>query len=186
MRPIPNITIVAPCDAIEARKATVALVEVNGPCYARFAREKTPVFTTEDTPFEIGKATIFREGNDAAIIACGPLVYNALIAAEEIAKEENFAIRVINSHTIKPLDENTILAAAKECGAVVTVEEHQVTGGLGGAVAEYLSSVHPTIIERVGVQNQFGQSGKPKELIEHYGMGVSHIKEAVKKVISKK
>ncbi len=185
MRPIPNITIIAPCDAIEARKATVALLEWDGPCYARFAREKTPIFTTEETPFEIGKAEVFREGSDAAIVACGPLVYNALVAAEELAKD-GLTIRVINSHTIKPLDEKTILTAAKECGAIVTVEEHQVTGGLGGAVTEYLSQVHPTIIERIGVQNQFGQSGTPKELIEHYGMGVSSIKEAVKKTIQRK
>lgn len=185
MRPIPNMTIIAPCDAIEARKATIALLDVVGPCYVRLAREKTPVFTTEETPFEIGRAMIFREGKDVAIIACGPLVYNALRAAEELAKEGIEAM-VINSHTIKPLDEETILGAAKKCGAIVTVEEHQVTGGLGGAIAEYLSQAHPTIIERIGVQNQFGQSGTPKELIEHYGMGVSSIKEAAKKAYAKK
>ncbi len=185
MRPIPNMTIVAPCDVIEAKKATRALLDIQGPCYARFAREKTPVFTTEETPFEIGKAEVFREGNDVAIIACGPLVYNALIAAEALA-DEGISARVINSHTIKPLDEKTILMAAEECQAIVTVEEHQVTGGLGGAVAEYLGQAHPTIIERIGVQNLFGQSGSPKELIEQYGMGVSHITEAVKKVFRKK
>ncbi|MDP3726438.1 MAG: transketolase C-terminal domain-containing protein [bacterium] len=185
MRPIPNMTIIAPCDAIEARKATVALLDVNGPCYARFAREKSPVFTTEETPFEIGKAEVFRDGNDVAIVACGPLLYNALIAAEELAKD-GFDVRVINSHTIKPLDEKTILAAAQECGAIVTVEEHQITGGLGGAVTEYLSQAHPTNVLRIGVQNKFGQSGAPKELIEHYGMGVSAIKEAIKKVIQRK
>jgi len=185
MRPIPNMTIIAPCDSTEARKATIALLEIAGPCYARFAREKTPIFTTDETPFEIGKAEVFREGNDVAIIACGPLVYNALVAAEELSKK-GIDARVINSHTIKPLDEDTILKAAKECGGVVTVEEHQVIGGLGGAVAEYLGSACPTLIERVGVQNKFGQSGKPKELVEHYGMGVSHIMKAVEKVISKK
>jgi len=185
LRAIPNMTIVAPCDAIEARKATEALPTIKGPCYARFAREKTPVFTTEETPFEIGKAEVFREGNDVAIIACGPLVHNALLAAEELAGE-GIDVRVINSHTIKPLDEKTVLAAAKECGAIVTVEEHQITGGLGGAVAEFLSGAHPVPIERIGVQNKFGQSGKPKELIEHYGMGVGHIKEAVRKIIKRK
>lgn len=185
MRPIPNMTIVAPCDAIEARKATLALLDVNGPCYARFAREKTPVFTTEETPFEIGKAEVLRGGNDVAIVACGPLVYNALIAVEELSKEK-INVRVINSHTIKPLDEKTILSAAKECGAIVTVEEHQVIGGLGGAVTEYLAHAHPTNILRIGVQNKFGQSGAPKELIEHYGMGVSSIKEAVKRVLKRK
>src|SRR3989344_3140983 len=185
MRPIPNMTIVAPCDALEARKATLALLDIDGPCYMRLAREKTPVFTTEETPFEIGKASIFKEGDDVAIIACGPLVYNALRTAEELA-EEGIEAMVINSHTIKPLDEETILGVAKKCGAIVTVEEHQVTGGLGGAVAEYLGQVCPTIIERIGVQNQFGQSGTPKELIEHYGMGVSAIKEAAQKAIKAK
>ncbi|MBI2047729.1 MAG: transketolase family protein [Parcubacteria group bacterium] len=185
MRPIPNMTIIAPCDALEARKATVALLDVDGPCYARFAREKTPVFTTEETPFEIGKAEVFRDGDDVAIIACGPLVYNALMAAEELV-EDGLTVRVINSHTIKPLDEETILSAAKECGAIVTVEEHQVTGGLGGAVAEYLSRMHPVPIERIGVQNKFGHSGDPKELVEYYGMGVSHIKKAVQDVLKQK
>jgi len=185
MRPIPNMTIMAPCDVIEARKATLALLDVDGPCYVRFAREKTPVFTTEETPFEIGKATTFREGSDVAIIACGPLVHNALIAAEELSKEGVEAM-VINSHTIKPLDESAVLAAAKKCGAVVTVEGHQVTGGLGGAVSEYLSSVYPTVIERIGVQNKFGQSGTPNELVEHYGMGVSSIKKAAQRAVERK
>lgn len=184
MRPIPNMTIVAPCDAIEAKKATIALLDVNGPCYARFAREKTPVFTTEETPFQIGKAEVFRDGDDVAIVACGPLVYNAVRAAEEL-EGEGVRARVINSHTIKPLDGETILQAAKECGAIVTVEEHQVAGGLGGAVAEFLSGAHPTPIERIGVQNKFGQSGEPKELVEYYEMGVSHIKKAVNKALKK-
>ena len=185
MRPIPNMTIVAPCDAIEARKATVALLDVPGACYLRLAREKTPVFTTEETPFVIGKALTLREGKDVALVACGPLVYNALRAAKELG-EEGIDAMVINSHTIKPLDEKAILEAAQKCGAIVTIEEHQVAGGLGGAVAEYLSQAHPTIIERIGVQNQFGQSGTPKELIEHYGMGVSSIKEAAQKAIKAK
>lgn len=185
MRPIPRITIIAPCDVIEARKATEAIAEISGPCYARFAREKTPVFTTEDTPFAVGRAEVFREGDDVAVVACGPLVHNALLAAEELA-QENINVRVVNSHTIKPLDEKTILAAAKECGALVTVEEHQITGGLGGAVAEYLSGAHPVPIERIGVQNLFGQSGKPQELIEHYGMGVEHIKEAIRRAVARK
>ena len=179
------MTIVAPCDAIEARKATVALLDVPGACYLRLAREKTPVFTTEETPFVIGKALTLREGKDVALVACGPLVYNALRAAKELG-EEGIDAMVINSHTIKPLDEKAILEAAQKCGAIVTIEEHQVAGGLGGAVAEYLSQAHPTIIERIGVQNQFGQSGTPKELIEHYGMGVSSIKEAAQKAIKAK
>ena len=185
MRPIPNITIIAPCDAVEAEKATKAIAEMKGPCYVRFAREKTPVFTTDETPFEIGKATTFRTGKDVAIIACGPLVHNALLAAEELA-EEGLDVMVVNSHTIKPLDEKAVLHAAEACDAIVTVEEHQITGGLGGAVAEYLAKHRPTIQEFVGVPNVFGESGSPVELIRHFGMDVPAIKKAVKKAHKRK
>ena len=187
MRPIPNITIIAPCDAHEARKATIAISRIKGPCYVRYAREKTPVFTTKRTPFKIGKATVLKDGNDVAIIACGPLVYNALKAAHDLGKGKNkIDCMVVNSHTIKPLDEKTILEAAEKCKAVVTVEEHQVTGGLGGAVSEFLARKRPTPIEFIGVQNKFGESGPPMELIEHFGMGVRHIKAAVRKVKKRK
>ena len=185
MRPIPHMTIIAPCDAVEAKKATLAIAKWNGPCYVRFAREKTPVFTTDETPFEIGKATTFRDGKDAAVIACGPLVHNALKAAEALAAE-GLDVRVINMHTIKPLDEAAVLAAANECGAIVTVEEHQITGGLGGAVAEYLAKARPTPQEFVGVPNVFGESGDPLQLVEHFGMGVSHIKDAIKRAVARK
>lgn len=185
LRPIPNITIIAPCDSIESEKATLAVAKIVGPCYLRFAREKTPVFTTPGTPFKIGQALVLRDGKDAAIVACGPLVYHALKAAEELSREK-IEVMVINSHTIKPLDEKTILSAAKKCGAVVTVEEHQITGGLGGAVAEYLARVRPTPMEFVGVPNRFGESGEPNELIESLGMGVDSIKIAIKKVLKKK
>lgn len=184
-RCIPNLTVIAPCDAVEAEKATMAIATHIGPCYLRLAREKTPVFTTSGTPFEIGKATILRDGKDVAIIACGSLVWNALKAAEELAKKGVDAM-VINSHTIKPLDEKTIIAAAKKCGAVVTVEEHQIHGGLGSAVAECLSQSLPVPQEFIGVHDRFGESGAPKELIEHFGMGVSHIVAAAKKVIKRK
>lgn len=186
MRCIPNMTVIAPCDAIEARKATVAAATLVGPCYVRFAREKTPVFTTDQTPFEIGRTTVLRDGKDVAIIACGPLIHKALKAADELAKRDRIRCMVINSHTVKPLDEATILAVADRCRAVVTVEEHQITGGLGGAVAEFLSKTRPTPIEFVGVQNRFGESGPPNELIEYFGMGVSHIKAAVKTVMKRK
>lgn len=184
-RVIPNMTVIAPCDAIEARKAVVAIAERKGPCYARFAREKTPVFTTEETPFEIGKATMLRNGKDVAIIGCGPLLYKALVAAEELA-QEGIDVMVVNSHTIKPLDEKAIVHAAETCGAIVTVEEHQVAGGLGGAIAECLARCHPTPIEFIGVQDRFGESGEPSELIEHFGMGISHIKAAAKKAVKHK
>jgi len=187
MRPIPNMTVIAPCDVHEARKATVAISKYEGPCYVRYAREKTPVFTTEKTPFKIGKANVLRDGKDVAIIACGPLVYNALKAAEDLSKGRNKVdCMVINSHTIKPLDEKTILKAAEKCKAIVTVEEHQVTGGLGGAVAEFLAKKQPTPIEFIGVQNTFGESGEPMELVEHFGMGVKDIKAAIKRARKRK
>jgi transketolase len=185
MRCIPNMTVIAPCDVIEARKAAYAISKMHGPCYVRFAREKTPVFTTEATPFEIGKATILRDGKDVAVIACGPLVHNALKAAEELSAE-GIESRVINCHTIKPLDAGTVRTAAEECGAIVTVEEHQITGGLGGAVAELLASTRPTPQEFIGVPNAFGESGAPMELVEHFGMGVGSIKDAIKRAKARK
>lgn len=189
-RPIANMKVFAPCDMHEAQKVTYAISKVDGPCYVRYAREKTPVFTTEETPFEIGKAQVFwkeppHAKPDVAIIACGPLTHNAILAAAELEKE-GIKVRVINNVSIKPMDEETIIKSAKDAGAIVTVEEHQVAGGMGSAVAEILAKNYPVPIEFIGVQNQFGQTGKPEELIAHYGMGVSHIKEAVQKVLERK
>ncbi len=187
-RPIANMTVIAPCDMHEGQKAAYAVSKIDGPCYIRYAREKTPVFTTEYSPFEIGKAEVFFESDktpDVAIIACGPLVHNALLAAEELEKK-GIAVRVINNHTIKPMDEKMIIKSAKDAGAVVTVEEHQIAGGMGSAVAEVLAKNHPVPIEFIGVQNHFGESGNPNELLEHFGMGVAHIKDAVKKVLKRK
>ncbi len=185
MRVIPRMTVLVPCDSIEAEKATIAVARHKGPVYVRFAREKTPIITTKDTPFEIGKANILREGKDAVIIACGPLVYNSLIAAEELAKEGIEAM-VVNNHTVKPMDEKTIIEVAKKSGAVVTVEEHQIAGGMGSAVAEILVKNYPVPMEFVGVRDRFGESGEPNELIEKFGMAVKDIKEAVKKAIKRK
>jgi len=192
MRVQPNMTVVVPCDAIEAQKATFAAAFNGKPTYIRVGREKSPVFTTKDTPFEIGRAEIFRDPStssgqaaDCAIIGCGMLLYNALLAAEELSKE-GIECMVINSHTVKPLDEQTIIGAAKKTGAVVTVEEHQINGGLGSAVAEVLSRNYPTPQEYIGVQNKFGESGNADELIKHFGMDVESIKGAVKKVIARK
>lgn len=184
-RCIPNLVVIAPCDAIETKKATLAAAEYVSPVYLRFAREKTPIMTTEDTPFEIGKALVFREGKDVAIIGCGPLLHNALLAAEELAKEGIEAM-VINNHTIKPMDKKTIIEAAKKCGAIVTVEDHQVMGGMGSAVAEVLAENFPVPIEFIGMKDKFGESGDPNELIEAFGMGKNAIKEAAKKVIQRK
>ena len=187
-RVIPRMTVIVPCDAIEAKKATLAAAKMTGPVYIRLAREATPVITTEATPFAIGKAQRFftpKEKAQVGIIAVGALVYNAIIAAKELETEGIYA-SVMNLGTVKPIDEEAIVAFAKEIGAVVTVEEHQVACGMGSAVAETLAKHQPVPIEFVGVQDKFGQSGEPNELIEQYGMGVSHIKEAVKKVIGRK
>lgn len=187
-RPIANMLVFAPCDIWEGQKVAYAISKIDGPCYIRYAREKTPVFTTEDTPFEIGKAEVFFEEKnhlDASIIACGPLVHNALLAAWELEKE-GLGVRVINNVSIKPMDERTIIDAAKNAGAIVTVEEHQVAGGMGSAVAEVLAKNYPVPIEFIGVQNRFGESGDPNELIEYFGMGVKSIKEAVRKVTNRK
>ena len=185
MRVIPHMTVVVPCDSIQTKKATLALTKREGPVYLRFAREKSPIVTTEETPFEVGKAQTFREGNDVAIVACGILVYNALMAAAQLAKD-GINCTVVNNHTVKPMDEPAIVGAAQTCGAVVTVEEHQVHAGMGSRVAEILAQQHPVPIEFVGVHDQFGQSGDPAELIEHYGMGTTAIVEAVRRAYSRK
>lgn len=187
MRAMPKMIVISPCDAEEARKATVASAKLDSPVYMRFGRDKTPIMTTTETPFEIGKAQVFWKSDSptVAIFSTGPVTHNALLAAQELEKEK-LGVTVVHIHTIKPIDETTIVALARECGAVVTVEEHQITGGLGGAVSEVLARNFPVPIEFVGVQDKFGQSGAPKELIEHYGLGVSHIVAAVKKVVSRK
>lgn len=189
MRVIPNMVVVSPCDSVEAKKATLALAVQGTPAYLRLAREKTPVITTSDTPFEIGKAQILFQPvagkSDVVIIATGALVHTALLTARDLERER-IGVTVVNLSTIKPLDTKTILAVAREAGAVVTVEEHQIIGGLGSAVAEFLSSTLPTPIEYVGVRDRFGQSGTPTELLKEYGITESDIKNAVTKVIKRK
>lgn len=185
MRVLPNMTVLAPCDALETRKATVAALAHPGPVYIRFAREGTPVFTTEKTPFTMGKAEAFRHGNDVALIACGPLVYEALLAAKALA-EKGIEARVLNAASIKPLDEHAVLDAARACGALVTIEEAQSVGGLGGAVTEYLSRHFPVPVERVGLEDVFGQSGTPSELLAHYRLTAPHIVNAALRVLKMK
>ena len=182
MRVQPNMTVIYPCDSEEAYKATLASVQINGPVYIRLAREKTPIITTQESPFEVGKANILFEKPDAkvAIFATGPLVYQALTAAKDL----DVPTVVVNVHTIKPLDLQ-IIEIAKRAGAVVTVEEHQVAGGMGSAVAELLAQNAPVPMEFIGVQDKYGQSGEPTELIEHYGMSASHIAQAVRRVQSR-
>jgi transketolase len=187
MRSMPNMVVIAPCDKEEARKAVVEAAKTKEPTYIRFARAATPVFTTKETPFKIGRAETFWESKDpqVAIIATGPLVYEALKAAEKLEKS-NIDVLVINNHTVKPIDEQAIVRAAKTTGAVVTVEEHQVNGGLGGAVSEVLAKKYPVPMEFIGMQDSFGESGEPDELLKKYAMKAKDIVSAVKAVIKRK
>lgn len=185
MRVIPNMRVIVPCDAVETQKATVAAAKMVGPAYLRFARESSPVFTTAKTPFRIGRAETFRFGGDATIVGSGPLLYEALIAAETLAKK-GLEVRVLNVHTIKPLDIRAIVQAAKQTGAVVTIEEAQAAGGLGGAVCETLGSYAPVPVERVGMPDRFGESGEPPELLDGFGLTAPYVVMAVERAIRRK
>lgn len=192
MRAMPNMIVVYPCDSVEAKKATIEAAKNGKPTYLRFAREKTPVVTTKDTPFEIGRAYTMwdtthnkQHTTQVAIIGCGPLLYEALQAAKQL-EERGIGSVVINCHTVKPLDEQTIIRAARTAGCVVTVEEHQINGGMGSAVAEVLTRNWPVPVEFVGMPNSFGESGEPEELLEKYGMTARDIVEAVKRVVARK
>lgn len=187
MRVLPNMTVVVPCDSEESRKATHAIAQTGKPAYLRLGREKMPQLTTTETSFELGKSYygFETESADVTIIACGGLVYTAILAAQELGNQ-GINVNVINMHTIKPIDREAIISAAKKTGAIVTAEEHQIAGGLGSAVAEVLAEEFPTPIEFVGVRDQYGQSGKPSELVEHYGLGISHVITAVQDVVKRK
>lgn len=190
MRVLPNMAVISPCDSIEAKKATLALANTNQktPAYLRLAREKTPIITTEETAFELGKAEIFWMPEhglaDVGIIATGGLLYNAILSAKEL-ENEGIKVKVLNLHTIKPLDTEAIVALAKETKKIVCVEEHQTAGGMGSAVAEVLAQYYPVPIEFVGVKDKFGQSGTPTELIAHYGMDLGSIKKSVRNILNK-
>jgi transketolase len=185
MRALPNISVIVPCDYHEAKKATIALAQVRKPAYLRLAREKSPVVTTPEMPFQIGKAQVWREGADVCLIVAGPLAYEVLKAAEKLA-HDGVEATVINNPSIKPLDEDTILEAAKHTGAIVTIEEAQVAGGLGGAVAELLSTKHPVPLERIGMNDTFGQSGNVSELWKHYGLTAENITKVAHRVMRRK
>lgn len=174
MRALPKMVVIAPGDSLEAERATQLLAQDKRPAYMRLAREATPIITTEKTPFEIGKAYVYQEGSDVTIISTGTMTYQALLASEQLYKE-GIDAEVIHCPTIKPLDVVTILKSVKKTKRVITAEEHQVTGGLGGAVAEFLSEHYPIPLRRVGVQDRFGESGKPDELLEHFGLTAKHI-----------
>lgn len=187
IRSWPNIKILVPCDSIEGEKATISASETMGPVYLRFSRDKTPIITTPDSPFEIGKIQTFwtSEAPQATIFAMGYMLYYALLAAKEL-ETEGIKVLVANVSTIKPMDEKAVLSYAKTTKAFVTVEDHQIAGGLGGTIAEFLAKSIPTPMEFIGLKDTFAESGTPKELIEKYGMGKEHIKNAVKKVIQRK
>jgi transketolase len=185
MRVLPNMVVIAPCDSVEAEKATLAMAKDKRPNYVRLAREATPVITTKDTPFEIGKAYVFAEGKDVSIIATGTMTYQALAAAEKLYKD-GIDAEVVHVPTIKPLDTATILESVKKTGCVITVEEAQINGGLGGAIAELLSEEHPAPLVRIGMKDHFGESGEPSELLEHFGLTAKHIAMTAHHVVDKK
>lgn len=183
MRVLPRMEVVVPADSVEARKATIALASTGKPAYIRLARNKSVVVTTDESPFTLGQANILINPDqpEVAIIACGQMVHRALLAAKKL-QAEGIVVSVTNLHTIKPLDTETIEKVAREAGAVVTVEEHQIAGGMGSCVAEFLVSKCPVPMEIMGIKDLFGQSGEPAELLDHYGLAVADIVEAVKQV----
>jgi transketolase len=185
MRVLPNMVVIVPCDSVEAEKATLAMAKDGRPNYLRLAREATPIITTAKTPFEIGKAYVLEKGADVTIIATGTMTYQALVAAEKLYKA-GIEAEVVHVPTIKPLDSETILKSVKKTGAVVTAEEAQIAGGLGGAIAELLAEELPTPMRRIGMKDHFGESGDPAELLEHFGLDAKHIVLAAHEVVDKK
>jgi transketolase len=184
-RVLPHMTVIVPCDALEAEKATMASAKTKGPVYLRFGRTAVPVITTKNTPFKIGKAEVYKKGTDIVVIACGVMVYEAMIAAKELQKK-GIKVMVINNHTIKPLDKKTILKAVKKCKAVVTAEEHQKAGGMGSAITELLAKEYPVPVEQVGINDTFGESGPPEELMKKYHLVTKDIIIAITKVLKRK
>lgn len=178
MRVLPNMIVVAPGDSLEAEKATKLIAENGKPTYIRLAREKTPIFSTADSPFEIGKAYVLREGNDVSLMGTGTMTYQLLVAAEALAKQ-GINAEVVHIPTIKPLDEETILTSAKKTGRVATAEEAQIAGGFGGAITELLSDKLPMPVKRFGMRDRFGESGDPKDLFEHFGLTGAQIAEQI-------
>lgn len=185
MRCIPHMMIIVPCDHWETYKATMAVYDVHGPTYVRFGRNPVPVVTHKNTPFELLKAAIFRDGTDVSVFANGLMVWEALEAAEKLASE-GISVQVVNVHTVKPLDEETLVSCAAKTGAVVVCEEHQRIGGLGGAVCELLCQHQCVPVELVGIEDRFGESGWPDELLKAYGLSSEDVIKAVKKVIKRK
>lgn len=185
MRALPNMVVIAPCDSLEAERATLAMAVDERPNYIRLAREASPVITTEKTPFEIGKAYVFTPGADVTIVATGSMTYHAMAAADMLFKD-GIDAEVVHCPTVKPLDKETIVKSARKTGAVVTAEEAQINGGLGGAIAELLGEECPVPLRRIGMQDRFGESGEPNELLEHFGLTATHIAMAAHEVVDRK
>jgi len=185
MRAMPGMVVMAPCDAVEAEKMTLAMAKDGRPNYMRVARENTPVFTTPDMPFEIGKSYVFAEGKDVTIIATGTMTYHALVAAEKLYSD-GIDAEVVHVPTIKPLDSETILKSVRKTGCVVTIEEAQIIGGLGGAIAELTAENHPVPLKRLGMQDRYGESGDGEELLKHFGLDAKHIRLAAHHVVALK
>jgi len=185
MKMLPGMTVINPCDYNQTKQATLAIADHQGPVYLRFGRPKWPVFISEDTPFVIGKALMLNEGTDVSIFATGHMVWKAIEAGQQLA-EKGISAEIINIHTIKPLDEEAVIASAKKTGCVVTAEEHQKNGGLGDSIAQLLSRTMPTPLEMVAVNDSFGESGKPEELLVKYGLNDTDIVEAAQRAIGRK
>ena len=182
MRVLPNMRVVVPCDSLEAEKATLAIAASRGPAYLRLAREKTPIITTPETPFSLAKAQVLRQGEDLTIIGCGPVVYEALVAAAALARS-GVEVEVINCPVVKPLDQTTLLRSLRKTRLALTIEEGQIAGGLGSAVTEILATSLPTRCWRMGIDDSFGESGSPSELMEHFGLTAKHIVKEAKHLI---
>ncbi len=185
MRVLPNMKVICPADVLEAKKATRAITDTSGPFYMRTSRAPLPIITKPEDPFVVGKANVLRKGKDVTVIACGVMVSEALSAAEQLARE-GISVKVVNMHTIKPIDIEVLVSSVKETGAVVTAEEHQINGGLGSAVAEVMAQHAVAPMEMVAVKDSFGESGTPAQLQAHYGLKDVNIIAAVKKVIGRK
>ncbi|MDR0915218.1 MAG: transketolase family protein [Endomicrobium sp.] len=186
MRCIPNMKVICPCDFIETKKAVIASRQINGPIYIRYSRETTPIITTQETPFIFGKANVMHNGSDVAIMSCGNMVYESLQAASILRIQKGISSMVINFHTIKPIDESIIIKAAQKCKAIVSVEEHQIYGGLGSAISEVLTKHIPVPLETIGIENSFGESGKPAELLQKFKLTSLNIIDTVIKVMKRK
>jgi transketolase len=185
-RVLPNLTVICPCDYWQSYQATLAAAQETGPMYLRLTRSSSPMMTTEKTPFQIGRAQVLRSGRDVTLVGCGPILYEAVLAAEKLEQKDGISVEVINMHTIKPLDEKTLLHSVMKTKAVVTIEEHQIAGGMGSAIAEVLARNLPVPIEFLGMSDKFGESGKPEQLLKKYQLTSAHVMQAVHQVLRRK